>query len=396
VRGWSLLLVGDVARAHGVMLEVERLAGSLGSATASLQLAFSWRLPTGDFERVLRESAHLVERARVAGALGMLATPLSAMADAAHRLGDWATAEAASQEAQQIAAETGQHLIRGLALTCSARVAAARGAEFVSREAGEAALGLADSRGIESNSLFACAALGFLELSLERVPEAIGRLERATGIAERCGLAAHGQVPWAADLIEAYVRSGRTGAARHALAPLGRQVLSAEIAWPRAMHARCVGMVTDDYDASFVDALAWDDRRPMPFERARTQLAYGRRLHRECRRAEARVQLHAALDGFERLGATPWAIQARNELRATGGRRPRSDCDPSTLSPQESRVATVAARGGSTRDVATELFLAPKTVEFHLGQIYRKLGVRNRGQMIVALADGPRPHTNDG
>ena len=49
----------------------------------------------------------------------------------------------------------------------------------------------------------------------------------------------------------------------------------------------------------------------------------------------------------------------------------------------------MAARGGSTRDVAAELFLAPKTVEFHLGQIYRKLGVRNRGQMIVALADGP-------
>jgi DNA-binding CsgD family transcriptional regulator len=59
-------------------------------------------------------------------------------------------------------------------------------------------------------------------------------------------------------------------------------------------------------------------------------------------------------------------------------------------------VAAVAARGGSTRDVATELFLAPKTVEFHLGQIYRKLGVRNRGQMIVALADGPGPGTDGG
>ena len=101
-------------------------------------------------------------------------------------------------------------------------------------------------------------------------------------------------------------------------------MLSAEIACPRAMHARCVGMLADDYDAAFTDALAWDDRRPMPFERARTQLGYGRRLHRERRRAEARVQLHAALDGFERLGAAPWAIQARNELRATGGRRPRS------------------------------------------------------------------------
>ena len=70
------------------------------------------------------------------------------------------------------------------------------------------------------------------------------------------------------------------------------------------------------------------------------------------------------------------------------GAVPARQRDPTALSPQESRVASVAARGGSTRDVAAELFLAPKTVEFHLGQIYRKLGVRNRGQMIVALADG--------
>jgi DNA-binding NarL/FixJ family response regulator len=135
----------------------------------------------------------------------------------------------------------------------------------------------------------------------------------------------------------------------------------------------------------------------MPFERARTQLAYGRRLHRERRRAEARVRLRAALDGFDRLRAAPWAAQARHELQAASGRRrPSSACDPAVLSVQESRVASVAARGGSTRDVATELFLAPKTVEFHLGQIYRKLGVRNRGQMIVALADGPGSGTDDG
>ncbi len=225
---------------------------------------------------------------------------------------------------------------------------------------------------------------------MERVPEAMTYLERATRLGNQRGIAEHSLVPWVADLIEAYVRSGRIGAARRALAALDDHVLGTETAYPRAMHARCVGMIADDYDAAFADALAWDDRRPMPFERARTQLAYGRRLHRERRRAEARVQLRAALDGFERLGAAPWAAQARNELRATGGRRrPHSACDPSALSPQESRVAAVAARGGSTRDVATELFLAPKTVEFHLGQIYRKLGVRNRGQMIVALADGP-------
>ena len=172
---------------------------------------------------------------------------------------------------------------------------------------------------------------------------------------------------------------GRTCSAQRALRRSERSGADTESAYPRAIHARCVGMLADDYDTAFAEALAWDDRRPMPFERARTHLAYGRRLHRERRRADARVQLRAALDGFDRLGAGPWAAQARNELRAAGGRRrPRSACDSWALSAQESRVAAAAARGGSTREIAAELFLAPKTVECHLGQIYRKLGVRTR------------------
>ena len=268
-------------------------------------------------------------------------------------------------------------------------MAAAQGVEAESRHTGETALALAESQDLDSGRHYACAALGFLELGLERVSEAIGHLERATMIAERGGLAEHGLVPWMADLIEAYVRLGRTDSARDALVTLGFQVLDTDSAYPRAMHERCRGMLADDYDVAFLEALSWDDRRPMPFERARTQLAYGRRLHRERRRADARVQLRAALEEFDRLGAAPWAAQARHELRAAGARRRTpSACDSAALSVQESRVAAVAARGGSTRDVAAELFLAPKTVEFHLGQIYRKLGVRNRGQMIVALADG--------
>ena len=320
----------------------------------------------------------------------MLAHPLYSVAGAAYRLGRL------DDRRRGVPGGRSRPLRRPVSTSCGAwcwRPARAwrpaRGAEAESRQAGEAALALAEAQDLEGGRNFACAALGFLELGLERVPEAIGYLERATRIADRHGLAEYSLVPWVADLIEAYVRAGRTGSARHALTALGRQVLGTESAYPRAIHARCVGMLADDYDTAFADALAWDDRRPMPFERARTQLAYGRRLHRERRRADARVQLRAALDGFDRLGAAPWAAQARNELRAAGGRRRTAAADPSALSAQESRVATAAARGGSTRDVAAELFLAPKTVEFHLGQIYRKLGVRTRAQMIVALAEAP-------
>jgi DNA-binding CsgD family transcriptional regulator len=149
-------------------------------------------------------------------------------------------------------------------------------------------------------------------------------------------------------------------------------------------------MVDDDFEPAFTAALALDDQRPMPFERARTLLAFGRRLHRARRRAEARERLLAARLGFEQLGASAWAEQAEAELSAAGARR-RREPDDSALTPQELRVAAAVQRGASSRNIAADLFLSPKTVEFHLRQIYRKLGVHSRTQLIAALAEPAEP-----
>jgi len=101
------------------------------------------------------------------------------------------------------------------------------------------------------------------------------------------------------------------------------------------------------------------------------------------RRADARERLRAAHDGFERLGATAWAAQAQDELRAAGARRRR----PRTaLTPQELRVATAVRAGASNLEIAAQLFLSPRTIEFHLRQIYRKLGIRSRTQLAAVLA----------
>jgi DNA-binding NarL/FixJ family response regulator len=148
-------------------------------------------------------------------------------------------------------------------------------------------------------------------------------------------------------------------------------------------------MLEGEFDAAFADALACDDRRPMPFERARTLLAYGRRLHRAKRRAEARTRLREAHAGFEQLGATAWTAQAQNELRAAGARRRAARTD--TLTPQEQRVAAAVRRGASNREIAAQLFLSPKTIEFHLRQIYQKLGIRSRTQLVAALAGEDEP-----
>jgi DNA-binding NarL/FixJ family response regulator len=151
-------------------------------------------------------------------------------------------------------------------------------------------------------------------------------------------------------------------------------------------------MVDDDFEPAFTAALALDDQRPMPFERARTLLAFGRRLHRARRRAEARDRLIQARSGFEQLRAGAWAAQAEAELHAAGARR-RREPDDSALTAQELRVAAAVQRGASNRDIAADLFLSPKTVEFHLRQIYRKLDVHSRTQLIVALTERARPST---
>ena len=236
------------------------------------------------------------------------------------------------------------------------------------------------------------AALGFLELGLDRTGAAISELETVERLVEGTGLEDPVIVPWEPDLVEAYARQGRAGDARRVLARLERRAdLTASLV-ARAAAARCRGMVDDDFEPAFTAALALDDQRPMPFERARTLLAFGRRLHRARRRAEARDRLIQARSGFEQLRAGAWAAQAEAELHAAGARR-RREPDDSALTAQELRVAAAVQRGASNRDIAADLFLSPKTVEFHLRQIYRKLDVHSRTQLIVALAERAPPST---
>jgi DNA-binding NarL/FixJ family response regulator len=101
------------------------------------------------------------------------------------------------------------------------------------------------------------------------------------------------------------------------------------------------------------------------------------------RRAEAREHLRAALDGFERFGAEHWAEHARAELRAAGESARRRD--PSTidrLTPQELQIARLVAAGGSNKEIAAQLFLSPRTVEYHLRKVFAKLGITSRSQLI--------------
>jgi DNA-binding CsgD family transcriptional regulator len=119
----------------------------------------------------------------------------------------------------------------------------------------------------------------------------------------------------------------------------------------------------------------------------------GEHLRRHRHRTDARAELRAAAAAFTVLGAWPWLARAQHELRAAGGATTTSRAGAvPALTPQEARVAHLVATGATTRDAATALRLSPRTVEFHLANVYRKLDVSNRAGLARALqpADSQR------
>jgi DNA-binding CsgD family transcriptional regulator len=131
------------------------------------------------------------------------------------------------------------------------------------------------------------------------------------------------------------------------------------------------------------------DLSQWPFERARLQLAYGTRLRHSRRRRDSRPYLRTAGETFEALGARPWAESAWHELRASGETVRRAEDPSARLTPQELQIATMAAEGLTNREIATKLFLSPRTVSTHLYNIYPKVGVTSRRELHRVLAAGP-------
>lgn len=247
------------------------------------------------------------------------------------------------------------------------------------------------------------AVLGLLELGLGRISAAVEQLERCDAHAVAAGHGHPNVLRFEPDLVEALHAAGREQDARAAADRLGRDARLVDSPFGLAAAARCRGLLAgaDEYESAFQLALTLHEGVASPFERARTELCYGERLRRARRRSDAQQQLTRAFAAFEQLGASPWAERAGRELAATGAAvRPRKDISASArLTPQELRVALIIAGGVTVREAATELFLSPKTVEAHLGRAYRKLGVRNRAQLVRTLI-GQRvlddPHLKSG
>jgi DNA-binding CsgD family transcriptional regulator len=327
----------------------------------------------------------VIGAARTAGAPSILAFPLAMSAEFELRRGKIAASYAAAAESVQLAAETGQEGLSSWTLVTLARVEAVLGHDDACRAHVAAGLEASRRAGSSSIEIYAAAALGLLELSRGRAGRAAVHLAECARLERQYsgGLLIPTLAQWGADLVEAHVRSGALADAERSLAMLAAEADRTGLRWANAGVARCRGLLAADdrYEPQFQAALTLYGEE-MAFERARTLLALGLRRRRSRRPAEARAVLHEALAYFERGGAEPWARQARAEVIATGETPPRAVGGLRSLTPQVLQVALAVARGATNREAAAALFLSPKTVEFHLGNIYRKLGVRSRTELV--------------
>ena len=192
----------------------------------------------------------------------------------------------------------------------------------------------------------------------------------------------------AADAVEAHVRSGNHGAARAALDHLTERATANQSALDLGLLARSRALLAGDDDAEdqFRESIVRLDASGGRHHVARTQLVYGEWLRRQKRRRDARIQLEAARDIFDSMGANGFAERARIELLATGAQaRKRVDETRTDLTPQESQIARLAASGLTNPEIAARLFISANTVDYHLRKVYRKLDIKTRHELGSVL-----------
>jgi DNA-binding CsgD family transcriptional regulator len=390
-RGMALIFSGeDEPGAPAVRSAVEVLERSDELRDDPRLLAWAamgsiW-LREADVGRVLAYRA--LEAARRKAAVGTLPFTLGHVAIDQASTDRWAEAQASFHEAISLARETGQRTDLACGLAFLARLEARQGSAAQSREHAAEALGLARELGLGTCEVWALGALGDLELGAGHPEAALAHYEEQRTVLHARGILDADLSP-APELAEIYLRLGRGPEAAKTAEEFTRDATAKTQPWALARAARCRGTVAAEGEAEryFDTALAMHALTADAFETARTHLAYGARLRRERQRVRAREQLRTAVEVFDRLGAGPWSEMARAELAATGETARRRDVSTlNDLTPQELQIALSLAEGRTVRETAAALFLSPKTIEYHLRNVYRKLSIGSRSELKEALA----------
>ncbi|GAA2989664.1 LuxR family transcriptional regulator [Streptomyces lactacystinicus] len=361
-----------VGRDHEVIEHVAR------TATLALYAAEEvWDDAGGD------EAARLIEaHERRIGALGALRATLVVRSTWELRAGRFAAATACLDEAEDLAAVVGQP--SGPAFRVE--LLAWRGQETQCRAAAEVLVrDLVNRHANGGLGDWARNCLTVLELGLGHYAEAAA--QASVAFANDNAGAVPRVLP---DLVEAAMRCGEHGTAKEALARLEERAPLAGTPWALGLLARSRALLADDDQAGalFAEAVALLGRTGVRTELARTHLLHGEWLRRRRRRADARAELRTAYEMFTGMGAAAFGERARLELQATGERaRKRTPHTDPDLTPQERRIAGLAAAGATNAEIAARLFITRSTVEYHLNKVFRKLDITSRRRLRSLLGE---------
>jgi DNA-binding CsgD family transcriptional regulator len=316
-----------------------------------------------------------VRLAREVGALAALPAALQAQSIILLLTGEFAHAAELDAESAALTRATGARPLRIAQLVLSAW--GGRAAETLHLHASTVDRADGSSDGAEATG--AQYALAVLHNALGDYPAAQEAAARASAFHEL----GNGNLALP-ELVEAAVRAGHPGPAAAAVEELGARAQASGTPWALGLAARShaltsTGTVAEDH---YRDAIERLGSCRIATHLARTHLVYGEWLRREGRRQDAREQLRTAHEMLSQMGAEAFAARAARELGATG-EHPRSRTPQPThaLTAQEQHIARLVATGATSREVGAQLFLSPRTIETHLRNIFRKLGITSRRQL---------------
>jgi len=322
-----------------------------------------------------------VRLAREAGALTVLPVDLEYRAAVHAHAGEFAAASALIEEADAITAATGNAPLRYVSLF----LAAWRGEEAE-------ALKLIESRTRDATARGEGRAIGWAEYVKAVLYNGLGRYEAAlAGARQACDHEDPCFSGWSlVELVEAGVRSGAHEEAARALRQLEERTRAAGSNWALGILARSSALLSNGQaaDELYCEAVERLGRCRIVVHLARAHLVYGEWLRRENRRVDAREQLRIAYEMLSRIGAEGFAERARRELGATGETVHKRTIETrDVLTAQEAQVARLAAEGHTNPEIGSQLFISPRTAEYHLHKVFTKLGISSRRALRSALRD---------
>jgi DNA-binding CsgD family transcriptional regulator/tetratricopeptide (TPR) repeat protein len=333
-----------------------------------------------DYDNCLEIGTRAARLARDCGALEALAVADNACGQAAAFGGDFAGAALLIAEVDAVKETTGTRIAPHAALA----LAGISGHEADASELIDGIITEATAGGQGAAVQYAHWANSVLMNGLGRYEEALAAAVEASEDTPELYIAG-----WAlSELIEAATRTENPELAQRALTRLGEQTEASDADWGLGIHARSRALLAEGEAAEplYREAIERLGRTRLRPELARAHLLYGEWLRRENRRVDARTQLRASHDLFVTTGMEAFAERARGELLATGETvRKRTAETRDELTPQERQIARLARDGLSNPEIGARLFLSPRTVEWHLGKVFTKLGIRSRLELSGAL-----------